>query len=314
MGVAISALLFAAGLTILCLGAHWLVAGASGLAIRFRVRPLVIGLTVVAFGTSAPELAASLAAAFQGSPDIAIGNVIGSNIANVGLIVGLTALILPIAVNRSLLVVEVPFMFAAMALFYGLSRDGELSRGDGAIMFSGLILFIFLAYFTARRRGRAHEPSIKSGRSLWLELVLTVVGLVGLTLGARLMVAAAIEIAVQAGISELVIGITIVAIGTSLPELAASLAAVIKKEPDLGLGNVIGSNIFNICFILGVTPMVRPLAVGVDLRGIEFQLMVAFSIALAAMLAPRKSRITRPEGVILLTGFIAFLAWSFYYA
>lgn len=294
------------------LGAEVMVRGSSSLALGFGVRPLVVGLTVVAFGTSAPELVVSITATLANSPDIAIGNVIGSNIANVGLIVGFTAIVMPIAIDRSFLKMDMPFLFGAMVLLYIVSFDNQISRLEGAIMFAGLIIFIATTYITSGKRGECEDKGDEKNLSTLKAIIFTVAGLIGLTAGARLSVWSGVAMATIAGIPELVIGATIIAFGTSLPELAASLVAVIKKQPELGLGNVIGSNIFNVCSILGIAPMIKPLRVAPRLLVAEFPIMIGFSIVLTLMLLKKRCLITRIEGVILFAGYIAFLVWSFF--
>jgi cation:H+ antiporter len=312
MNIALIVAVFVAGIVILTLGADWLVKGASGLAIRMGVTPIVIGLTVVAFGTSAPELLVSVMAAISGSSDVALGNVVGSNIANVGLIVGITAILLPVPFERSFLKMDMPLLFGAMVLLFVCSWDGVISRFDGGAMIAALVFFIALTFLTADKREREDEEAVHDGISVQKGLVLMLIGLVGLAAGAQMMVWSAIELARLANISELVIGSTIVAVGTSLPELATSIIAVLKKQPDIGLGNVIGSNIFNICSILGIAPLVSPLIVSKQILFTQFPIMVAFSAILALMFMKRKLFITKPEGAFLLLLYSTFMFWAFY--
>ncbi len=303
---------FIAGLVVLTFGADWMVKGASGLAIRMGVTPIVIGLTVVAFGTSAPELLVSVMAAISNSPDVALGNVVGSNIANIGLIVGLTALLMPVPFERSFLKMDMPLLAGSIVLLYACSWDGIISRFDGVAMLAALVFFIVITYKTAGKRKHEDNEVVQKGMSILKGLLLAILGLAGLTAGARMMVWSAIEMARLANISELVIGATIVAIGTSLPELATSIIAVKKKQPDIGLGNVIGSNIFNICSILGFAPLFRPLAVRGELLYTQFPIMAAFSAILALMFMKRKLFITKPEGALLLVLYTSFMVWAFY--
>ena len=311
METLIQAAVFTAGLVILGLGAETMVRGSSTLALKLGVRPIVVGLTVVAFGTSAPELVVSVIASLADSPQVAIGNVIGSNIANVGLIVGLVALVSPITGGRSFLRMDMPALFLAFALLTVLSLDRTIGRLDGGIMFASLIGFVVFTYVTAGRRGSVEGEIPSEMSSTGKAIFLTLAGLVGLTVGARMMVWAAIEIATKLGVSEMVIGATIVAIGTSLPELATSVVAVLKRQHDIGLGNVIGSNIFNICSILGIAPLIRPIPLERTTLFVHYPLMVGFSVVLLLMMLKRSNRISRPEGAILLAGFIAFLVFSF---
>jgi len=311
MDMLFTSLIFVAGLVILYFGADYMVEGASGLALRMGVKPLVVGLTVVAFGTSAPEMVTSIIAAVTESPQIALGNVIGSNIANVGLIVGVSALLLPIVADRSFLRMDVPFLLGSMLLLYLVSMDQLISRIDGLLMLAGLFLFVYITYRTSAKRGGPREEVPEKQLSLTKELLFTLGGLGGLTLGAHLMVDSAVKIATVMGVSKLVIGATIVAIGTSLPELATSIAAIAKKQPDIGVGNIIGSNVFNICSVLGIAPLLQKIEVDRHLFFYEYPIMIAFSAALAVMLAKKSSIISRWEGAILFAGFVAFLVWSF---
>jgi len=304
---------FAGGLVVLWLGAQWMVKGATGLALRMGVRPIVVGLTIVAFGTSAPELVVSVIAAAADSPAVAIGNVIGSNIANVGLILGVTAFIVPITGDRTFLRMDMPRLFIAFLILVLVSLDGIISRLDALALLLALVVFVGLTYKEAGKRGgveqdKTHMREVSALRDFFY----TLFGLAALTAGARLMVWSAVGMAEKFGVSEAVIGATIVAIGTSLPEMATSLAAVMKKQHDIGLGNVIGSNVFNICSILGVAPLVRPLPVTRHLLTYEYPIMIGFSAALALMLMKRSNRITRGEGAVLFTAFIVFLVWAFY--
>ncbi len=311
--VALFVLAFLGGLAVLSLGAEWLLRGSRDLALRMGVSPIVVGLTVVAFGTSAPELVVSIIAAIQDSPDVAVANVVGSNIANVGLIIGLTAIILPLPSDRSFLKMDMPLLAAAMALLFFISMDGVLSRLDGAILLAGLFGFIAITYMTSHKREKEEDkeeedkPSGGWGGSTFR----TAAGLICLSAGARAMVWGAVGIADKAGISQVVIGATIVAVGTSLPELATSLIAVIRKQPDIGLGNVIGSNVFNICSILGIAPIIKPLPIHSSILYAQYPIMIAFAALLAIMLAKKRNQITRLEGGILFAAYVAFMVWAF---
>ena len=243
-----------AGLVLLVLGAEWLVRGAARLATRFGISPLIIGLTVVAFGTSAPETAVSVGAALDGSGDIAIGNVVGSNIANVLLILGASALIAPLLVSRQLIRLDVPIMIVAGAATYALAFDGSLSRLDGALLFAGIVVYtLFLIYKSRQDKSTSgDEFSDEYGadqagqRPAWRDLVLIVAGLALLIQGSDFLVTGAVALARTLGLSELVIGLTVVAVGTSLPELATSVMAALRGERDIAVGNIVGSNIFNL--------------------------------------------------------------------
>ena len=279
-----------AGLLLLVAGAEVLVRGAAKLAAQFGIPPLIIGLTVVAFGTSAPETAVSVQAAVNGSGDIAIGNVIGSNIANVLLILGVTALVAPLLVSRQLIRLDVPIMIGASLLTYALALDGSLSRLDGALLFAGIIAYTSFLIIDSRKSKPvvndefsaeyAPEASPKPYASL-LNLALIVAGLVLLVSGSHFLVQGAVSLARALGLSELVIGLTVIAIGTSLPELATSLMAALKGERDIAVGNIVGSNIFNLLCVLGLAALVAPnnIAVAANALSFDFQVMIAVAIA-----------------------------------
>lgn len=284
----------------LFLGAESLVRGSSRLAALFGVPPLVIGLTIVAFATSAPELTVSLSAALQGANDVAIGNVVGSNIMNIAVILGVTALIRPPTVHLNLIRREIPLLIVVSAVGMVLVALGSVSRWMGGLLFTGLCVYLFLAVRNARRHPQdvAVDPPETRCLPLWLCWVMIVGGLATLTFGARLFVTGAVGAARDFGVSEAVIGLTIVAFGTSLPELATSVVAAIKKESDVAIGNIVGSSIFNILCILGLTAVISPLeASGVGLRD------AAFMLGTALLLLPfafSQQSISRGEGAVFL--------------
>ena len=304
---------FAAGLLILVAGAEAFIRGAVTIARRFGVSPFVIGLTLVGFGTSAPELVVNVAAACNGSPDLALGNVVGSNVSNIGLILGTAAVVAPLAVQMRLLKAEIPMMLGATGLLWVLSADGELGRLDGGILlalFAGMMVYLvrFSPPETPDVKEEIGEEAARK-RVPWGSAALLVGGLVGLVGGAELMVRSAVAIATAWGVSELVIGLTVVAIGTSLPELASSVAAAVRGHADIAVGNVIGSNIFNIVLILGVTTQVAPLPVPADLLALDIPAMVGFSLLFLAVLA-NGLVIRRWEGGLLLAAFVGFVIWQ----
>lgn len=310
-------ILLAAGLLGLFIGGEWLIKGASRLARSFGVSGLIVGLTVVSFGTSLPELIVSLNAALRGSSDIAIGNVVGSNIANIGLILGVTGLIYPIAVRRSLMRRDIPIMLGVMFISYLMILDGMISRVDGALLFLGLLSFMGLMIVIAWRQN--HQPltaaqkaeiEAEEGPAIQIsqrgrEALRLGVGLVVLVVGARLTVDNAIDIARIVGVSELVIGITLVALGTSLPELAASGVAAMRQQSDIAIGNVIGSNIFNVLSILGITALVKPIAVNPRIIDFDGLVMLGFALMLIPFIWNR--HINRTEAGILLFAYVAFM-------
>ncbi|NUB43833.1 calcium/sodium antiporter [Fertoebacter nigrum] len=298
-------ILFTIGLIGLFFGGEFLVRGASNIARAYRISPMVIGLTIVGFGTSTPELLVSLNAALDGAPAIAIGNVLGSNIANILLILGLSALITPIIAPLSRLWRDLAVMMGASALIWLMLLDGAVSRLDGAVLFAGLIGFLVMSFMTVRVDPPQDAPSPPP---MWQSLLFTIGGLVILMVGARLLVDSATEIARTFGISEAVIGLTIVAVGTSLPELATSLIAAWRKQMDIAVGNIIGSNIFNILGILGLTTLIAPITT-VDPRfaGVDM-LWVAGSAAAVVVFVVLAGRIPRLGGAALLAAYAGYVA------
>ena len=303
---------FGLGIVILLLGADSFLKGASGLALRFGISPFVVGLTIVGFGTSAPELAVNLSAVWRGSTELALGNVVGSNIANVGLILGSCALIAPLAVHLRLVRVEGPLMVGAGLLLWALCFDGELGRFDAAIL-----LIAFAGVMTSvARSARDESPAVqaefcdyaRTNKELARNLLRLAVGLAALVYGAKEMVDAALILARIWGWSELLIGLTVVAIGTSLPELASSLLAVWRGQNDIAVGNVVGSNLFNILLILGCTASIQPLPVSGSMLSVELPIMCGFML-IAYLTMGRKMRITRGEGALMLIAFVGCNAW-----
>jgi len=304
-------ILFLVGVLILCLGAEWLVRGSARMAKLLGISPLIIGLTVIGFGTSAPELVVSMSAAIKKVDDIALGNIIGSNIANIGLVLGLSALISPLKVKPDILKRELPIMILVSAVMYLMSLDLQISFIEGAILFAGIILFNGLSYYFAKRESGANK--VRSPESIGTrkrQILLITVGLVGIIGGAQLMVRSAIFIAKEFGISELVIGLTLVALGTSLPELAVSSVAAYRKEPEISIGDVIGSNIFNILMVIGVVAMISPLKVSSEILRFEFPVLLIFGIALVPLMRTGWV-ISRIEGAILIAGYLSFVIYLF---
>ncbi|MEE9133510.1 MAG: calcium/sodium antiporter [Gemmatimonadota bacterium] len=303
-------LLFLLGLVGLYLGADLMIRGASRLARRLGINALVIGLTVVAMGTSTPELLVGVVASVRDSSDIAIGNVVGSNVANIALILGIAALIRPVRVQMRLLVREVPIMIFASLAFYIFALDGELSFWDGLSMLAGFIAYTLYLLDGARRESPAieveYQKFVPTGGTLAGHLLLTVVGLGLLLLGAHMVVTEAAEAARLLGISELAIGLTVVAIGTSLPELATAIAASVQDEGDILVGNVVGSNIFNLLMVLGTASVARPLEVSTSVISVEAPVMLAVSI-LVLPFVWTTLRLTRWEGGVFLAAYIAFI-------
>ena len=311
-------LLFLLGIVLIIVGANYLTEGASTLARRMGVSPLVVGLTIVAFGTSAPELIVSLMSALKGNADIAMGNVIGSNIFNVLAIGGVTAVVAPIRVTQSTIRRELPLMILASLVLFFLAYDtifsgigateNILTRGEGMVLL-GFIL-IFLTYTFAIAKGSPDDPHADhapvKAYPLWLLILFIIGGLAALIYGGDLFVSSASSIARALGMSESFIGLTIVAAGTSLPELATSVVAALKKQPELAVGNIVGSNIFNIFLILGISSTVTPIRVG-GVTPLDFSVMIVSGVLLYIFSVLFGDRIVkRTEGAVLVLGFVAY--------
>lgn len=288
----VSVFLLLLGGVILTVGAEVLVRGAVSLALAVRISPLVVGLTVVAFGTSAPELVVSLQSSLRGQSDIAMGNVLGSNIFNVLFILGLSALITPLVVSRQLVRLEVPLMVALSVGVGGLAWDGRIGRIDGVLLCLGLISYTVWAVLKSRREQRAvqiddlpgaEQETVPGARQLLLQIALVAVGLGLLVLGSRLFTDSAVEIARRVGVSELVIGLTLVAAGTSLPEVATSVMAAVRGERDIAVGNVVGSNLFNIMGVLGVTGVAATEGIPVSDAALRLDIPVMIAVAVACL-------------------------------
>lgn len=297
--------MFVAGLCGLLFGGEFLVRGAIGIARRFSVPPLVIGLTVVGFGTSMPELLVSVQAALAGAPALAIGNVVGSNIANILLILGLTALILPPPIAIADTRRDFAVMIGATVVLWALLLGGTIWQWQGAVLVAGLALYIYVSIRSGKAATEADLPP--AAVNLGLNVLLTLGGLIVLMIGARLMVESATGIARTYGVSEAVIGLTIVAVGTSLPELATSALAALRGHSDIAVGNIIGSNIFNILGIIGLTAIVTPIPV--EARFAQVDMWIALAAVLAMLyFAVRPGRVSRWGGAALLAGYAAYLA------
>jgi cation:H+ antiporter len=303
-------LLFVLGLVLLVAGGEMLIRGASRLAVAFGISPLVVGLTVVAFGTSSPELAVTASSALQGKPDIGIGNVVGSNICNVLLILGLSAVIAPLAVARRILRLDVPLMIALSFLVYLLGMNGLISRWEGAMLFGGLILYTFWTVVESRRENLNGEEELarpQTRSNLWINILLVIVGLCLLMAGSNWLIGGAVVIARLFGVSELIIGLTVVAIGTSLPEIAASVIASLRGERDIAVGNVIGSNLFNIMSVLGLSSLVSPHGIPVSQAALHFDIPVMIATAVACFPVFLSGFIIRRwEGAIFLGYYVVY--------
>ncbi len=310
------------GIALLWVGAEALVKGAATLGTRLGISPIVVGLTLVSIGTSAPELAVCLLAAMQGSPDLAVGNVLGSNLANVGLILGITAVFRPLAVRPRVVTREIPWMLGVTLLLFPLMWDLDLGRLEGSVL--AAVLIFYLISVLSKGRGDRMEllgaagvkieqtkgARVLGARDLLAPIGLIAVGSVGLVIGGRGIVYGATDLAASLGLSEMVIGLSIVAVGTSLPELATTLVAAYRDEADLAVGNIVGSNIFNLTFVLGTTALVAPIAVLPRVLSVEYLVVVAMSVLLLPIVRWRRS-IGRREGIILLLAYVGGWVWIY---
>ncbi|MCB1061897.1 MAG: calcium/sodium antiporter [Verrucomicrobiae bacterium] len=312
-----SLLLIALGLVLLVAGAEALVRGASGLARAAGLSPLVIGLTVVAFGTSSPELAVSIKATLAGSGDLAIGNIAGSNIFNIAAILGLSALICPLVVNYQIVRLDMPVMLGASLLFISFCLTGEgISRPEAGVLFASVIAYTVFLVRMSRRESAAAKASAESleihgvpaeaPARLWTQFLLAAAGFGLLLIGARFLVDNAVLLARGMGVSEAVIGLTIVAAGTSLPELATSIVAAIRKETDVAIGNIVGSNIFNLLAIGGAAGLVRPIGLG-NIDRVDLAVMFAVSLLLLPLMRTG-FRLVRWEGAVLISAYVGYVA------
>ena len=311
--------LFAIGFPLLIKGADWLVDGASSLAKRFNVSDIVIGLTVVAFGTSAPELAVNLISAINGTTDLAVGNVLGSNIANILLILGVSAVIYPLVVHKNTVWKEIPLALLAVVVVAILANDAffnagasMLSMGDGLILIAFFVIFIYYTFGIAKSSkedAATIEADTVKVQSLGKSILFILLGLLALVFGGNWIVEGATAIARGLGWSEAFIGLTIVAIGTSLPELATSATAAMKKETDIAIGNVVGSNIFNIFWILGLSAVVRPVPLNPVNNFDLLVLTIVSSILFLILFVGKKHSLDKWKGVLFILGYIAYVVY-----
>lgn len=313
----LTVLLLLAGFALLTLGGESLVRGSSRLAAMFGISPLVIGLTVVAFGTSAPELAVSVISAYVGKGDLAIGNVVGSNICNVLLILGLSALVAPLVVNQQLIRLDVPLVIIASLLIVPFGLDGSIGRLEGGILFTGIIAYTVYVIRKSRSDekqnrqeyeqafGRDEPQTLKGGM---ISAALIVIGIGMLVLGSHWLVTAATAVARYFGVTELMIGLTIVALGTSLPELATSVVASLRGERDIAVGNVVGSNLFNLLSVLGLSSLVAPNGIPVPTAALHFDIPVMIAVAVACLpVLFVNYQISRWNGAVFLGFYIAYI-------
>ena len=311
MDMVIQILLLVLGFALLVKGADWFVDGAAGIATKFGIPQLVIGLTIVAMGTSAPEAAVSITAAFAGNAEITIGNIVGSNVLNILIILGITALVYPVAVQKSSLVFDIPVVLFATAILFALGYDGNISRLDGIIMLVVFVAYLVFLFWDAKRPKKLEAAEVKKeeaeneetkneGKNLSLPkaVIFTVIGLVLIVAGSNFVVKSATFIATALGLSQRFIGLTIVALGTSLPELFTSVTAAMKKNSDIAVGNIVGSNIFNILFIVGLSGLIIPVPFAPAFR---FDTLVSGVAAILLLLCSLpKKRLSRIAGIFFL--------------
>ena len=323
MPLPLLALICLVGFVLLYFGAEWLVKGSSSLARSLGVTPVVIGLTVVAFGTSAPELVVSLISSIKGKSMIAVGNVVGSNICNIALVLGLAALFQPITADKSVVKRDIPIMLGISVYLLLLSYNSKLGRIEGATLFGGIILYTFFNYYIAMRESKMaagektmviapEAEDIEYVTSRKKQIVLIAVGIIGVVGGAQIVVESAVKIMQILGVSQKFIGLTIVAFGTSLPELATSVVAAIRKEMDISIGNLVGSNVFNIMSVLGVASLVRPIPVpgGFVESGLIIDYFVMMFTSFLPWLMMRKTyTVTRQGGFILLFCYVGYIVY-----
>lgn len=303
------------GLVLLVIGAEFLVKGASKIAAILKISPLIIGLTIVAYGTSAPEMSVSIMSNYSSQADIAVGNVVGSNICNILLVLGMSSVIAPLVVTKQIIRSDVPIMILVSLLLLMFGWDGQLSRVDGVILFIGGALYTLSLIYQSSKHGAEQDEfeeeygfSGKATPQLWIKNIIFVVGgSVLLILGSRWLVESAVAIAQGFGVSELLIGLTIVAFGTSLPELATSVVASFRGERDIAVGNVLGSNIFNILAVLGIAGALSPVGINVSETVLNFDMLVAIAVAFACLpIFYSGKRIDRVEGLLFLFYYLAY--------
>lgn len=305
------------GLAGLYFGGNWLVTGAARLARSLGISALIVGLTVVAIGTSTPELLVSVSAALSGSSDIALGNIVGSNIANIGLILGISGLIYPISVHVTLLRREIPIMIVVAIITYVLLNDGIVGRTDGLLLLAGMVVFLAFLVISSRREQKVKhnipeeeedEKFDPQSINRLRELGRVALGIAVLMIGAQFTVDNAANIARAMGISELVIGVTLVAVGTSLPELVTSVTAALKRESDIAIGNVVGSNIFNVLGILGATALIQPVGVQQQIISFDAWVMIGFSLLVLPFALNRK--LERLEAIVFLIAYVVYVIYT----
>ena len=302
------------GLVALVLGGEFLVRGAVSIALKSKISPLVVGMTVVSFGTSAPELLVSLSAVLDGYPDVSVGAVVGSNISNIALVLGITVMIFPIVVNRDSLKIDWPLMILATFLFYFFAMNGEIVLWEGCVFLAILLLFTFWLIRRSRKEGvqlaaESEVAELNAGNPIYKDFLFLACRMVALYFGAEWLIESVVSIASKQGVSEKLISVTIVAFGTSLPELVTSSMAAFRKETDISIGNLIGSNIFNILAILGITAIVHPLEISDSINQFDMYFLLGISLLLLPiMLFGRK--VGRWKGAFLILFYVFYIYFS----
>ena len=304
MEIMINVFLLVLGFAMLIKGAGWFVDGASGIARKLGIPQLVVGLTIVAMGTSAPEAAVSISAAMKGSADVAIGNVLGSNILNILIILGVTSVIVSVAVQKSTLWTEIPFMIVMTTMLVGMGYDGTVSFMDSIALLAMFVVYFVYLFFLAKNGPKEDDTPVIT--PVWKLLLSTMIGVVIIVLGSNVTVDAATKIATALGVSERFIGLTIVALGTSLPELVTSVTAAKKGNADIAIGNVVGSNIFNILFVIGITATITPVPYTVNFITDGY---IAIAASVLLLIASFKKKLTRPWGVVMLVSYAAYFVY-----
>ncbi|KAA3649637.1 MAG: sodium:calcium antiporter [Bacteroidetes bacterium] len=308
-------LLLVTGFVVLILGGEFLVRGAVSLALKLNISPLVVGMTIVSFGTSAPELLVSIEAAITGHPDVSMGAVVGSNISNISLVLGLTVLIFPISISKNTLKIDWPLMMVASILLYILCLDGVIDFKEGILFIAILASFTAWLFIKSRKKGEIVnadldidvEQSVKT--NIWRDLLFLFLGFTGLFYGADWLIGSVVEIATNHGISEKLISVTVVAFGTSLPELVTSCMAAFRKETDISIGNLIGSNLFNILAILGITSLIEPIAVSDSINHFDMYYMLGISLLVFPLMYFGR-KVGRLKGLLLVSVYIIYIYFS----
>lgn len=298
------------GLVMLYVGSSLLVEGAAATAIMFAVRPVIVGLTIVSLATSAPELLVSLVAAMKGSGGISLGNILGSNVINIALVLGISAAIHPVVIKKQIVKVELPYMIFISLIFWVLCLDAAIGRIDGLILIGLLTVFLIYSVLLAKDKENGDPSKSAAGLNFLKYGFFIIAGIIMLSYGATFVVKEAIAIARQIGLSETFIGVSLVAFGTSLPELAASAVAAVKGESDISVGNVVGSNLFNICLVMGVVGLFNPMTLEKDLHYFQFPFMI-FMCVLLFFIAYVKHRISKPMGYGLISLFVIYIMVSY---